>query len=535
MSTVHVDQDVSQHLVNAVNKLKTLQHVHVTQELSSHYNYGTEEPYIRDRFRIEMGLKAKDICCQVVLDSSNYYFPPDIIFNPSVIINDVFDIEELSALLPAGNWDLKNESCLYDWFESLVGKLKKPPKSSSLSPPPPPPPPPIMPVKRKKKNWGIFNLEDDSDDDLIIPKEKKADSNDDFIPMEESVRRSRSSNNSNSKGKRPARNQNVEAKENKRQKSLKEIGKSKAYNVIHLDEEMEESSVDFKQATKSSDIEWKGEEESKTKPSHKNPYIDETSTMNFDFDEKPKKTGLKSDKSKADGSMTAEKKKIKNPYIDEASTVHLELDNKPKAGQQFLKNPFINEFEQMEIDTPEVKKPKAIDLMQKKKNLTQGPSREAAMRMQRETKWGDDFMALWRRRFEHIIKMDEKDTGLLTLYMSFKIKKESDQWIRYSKQIKIKVAEFKKAQDMMPTAKVLPPKTVAPMLVKLELISPTRLRVTLISVMNTRELASDEIDSIDLTYDLNHKNSVVSEMNRIKDDIKEQAIHFHLFQTKLVN
>lgn len=144
MSTVHVDRDVNKHIVNAVNRLKTLQHVHVTEELSSHYNYGTEEPCIRDRFRIEMGPKTKGIRCktskdcqcygssnkaslgQVVLDSSNYYFPPDIIFDQSVIVNEVFDdVEEPSALLPAGDWNLKNENCLYDWFERLVDKLKK--------------------------------------------------------------------------------------------------------------------------------------------------------------------------------------------------------------------------------------------------------------------------------------------------------------------------------------------------------------------------------------------------------------------------
>lgn len=69
----------------------------------------------------------------------------------------------------------------------------------------------------------------------------------------------------------------------------------------------------------------------------------------------------------------------------------------------------------------------------------------------------------------------------------------------------------------------------------MELTSPTRLSVTLISVMNTREQASDEIDSIDLTYDLNQEKTASSEVNRIKDDIRQQAIHFHLFQTKLVN
>jgi hypothetical protein len=66
-------------------------------------------------------------------------------------------------------------------------------------------------------------------------------------------------------------------------------------------------------------------------------------------------------------------------------------------------------------------------------------------------------------------------------------------------------------------------------------MSSTRLKATLISVINTSEQASSGIDSIDVTYDLIQQNSVGFELTRIKKDIKKQAIHFHLFQTKLVD
>lgn len=60
-----------------------------------------------------------------MFDSSSYYSPPDIIFDKTVIVHEAFDVEEQSALQPANNWDLKDENCLYNWFEDLVGRLKK--------------------------------------------------------------------------------------------------------------------------------------------------------------------------------------------------------------------------------------------------------------------------------------------------------------------------------------------------------------------------------------------------------------------------
>lgn len=147
------------------------------------------------------------------------------------------------------------------------------------------------------------------------------------------------------------------------------------------------------------------------------------------------------------------------------------------------------------------------------------------------------------------MKMDPEDTGALTLYMPFRIATTSDSWERYSEAKQKQLMEFFEAQGMSPKAKTITPKPEAPMLVHckswiytfgkdtntfpVELVSFTRLKVTLISAINTSEQASDGVDSIDLTYNLNQENAVRSELNRIKNDIKEQAIHFHLFQTKL--
>jgi hypothetical protein len=106
--------------------------------------------------------------------------------------------------------------------------------------------------------------------------------------------------------------------------------------------------------------------------------------------------------------MATEKRKPhkRNPYIDEASTIDFEVNNTPKDFKHLKKNPYIDDFEHMDIDKPEVKKPKTIDLMRKTTRLTQGPSKVAAMRIQKEIQWGNDFMALWRRKFRQYVSRD---------------------------------------------------------------------------------------------------------------------------------
>ncbi|EPB84821.1 hypothetical protein HMPREF1544_08391 [Mucor circinelloides 1006PhL] len=487
MSTIHVDQDINKRLVNAVNKLKASKHVIVTKKLTSHYDYGMKEPCIRDRFRISMGLTTKDIHCQVVFDSSNYYTPPDIIFDKSVIITEVFDVEEQSALLPSDDWDLANENCLYNWLEDMVSKLRRPLKSISPSPPS------VSPPKKKKKNWDIFDF-NDSDDDFIISN-KKTGSDDDLMPVESKGK----SSGRNSGHKRLARNQSDEVKDTKRLKTFEPTNNTKAYAIVDSDEEIAGSSVYSKQASK-------------------HPYID---------------TDIESKKEVAESSMETEKTKSlkRNPYIDKASFLDFDFDDKPKDIERLKKNPYIDGyFEPMEIAKPKVEKPNKIDLMQKK---TQSTSKMAAMRLQKEKQWGEDFMTLWMAKYKpHTLKMDVGDPSSVAMYMTFKIDKTTDEWTKYCSDKKIRRLEFRTAQDMMPTERIVQPKPLAPMIVQLNLVS-THLKVKLISVVNTSEKASDGVDSIDLTYELNQEHSVGFEFTRIKKAIKKQAVHFHLFQTKL--
>lgn len=399
-----------------------------------------------------------------MFDSSSYYSPPDIIFDKTVIVHEAFDVEEQSALQPANNWDLKDENCLYNWFEDLVGRLKKvcahivvyllvkqahqdshdfwqPPESASPSPPPQ-----VPPSSRKKKNWGIFNLDDDSDDNLIISKEK-VDSDDDFMSTESN----RKSRDSNTRNKRPARNQSDETKDTKRPKVIEQIDEFKTHTIIDSDEEMTDISVDSKQVNKSScvdtDIELKGKGKlkmdrstgiDKAEPQKRNPYINESSAMNFEFKDEPKESIPKEEtkikpqrnpfiaemgtfdfdfndkpkdlESKGEECMTERRTKTektkpqkKNPYIDETSTFNFGCDDKPKDAEYINQNPYFDDFEDMEMDKPKAKKPKTIDLMQKTTRLTQSPKEVAAMRMQREAKWGEDFMTLWRRKFAQYV------------------------------------------------------------------------------------------------------------------------------------
>ncbi|KAL7323959.1 hypothetical protein PS15p_210542 [Mucor circinelloides] len=509
MSAIHVDQDINKRLVNAVNKLKASKHVIVTKKLTSHYDYGMKEPCIRDRIRISMGLTTKDIHCQVVFDSSNYYSPPDIIFDKSVIITEVFDVEEQSALLPSDSWDLTNENCLYNWLEDMVSKLRRPLKSISPSPPS------VSPPKKKKKNWDIFDF-NDSDDDFIISN-KKAGSDDDLMPVE--------SKGKSSGNKRLARNQSDEAKDTKRLKTFEPTDNSKAYAIVDSDEEIAESSVHSKQASKNPYIdtyielkEEMVESSVYSKQANKHPYID---------------TDIESKKEVAESSMETEKTKSlkRNPYIDKASFLDFDFDDKPKDIERLKKNPYIDGyFEPMDIAKPKVEKPNKVDLMKKK---TQSTSKMAAMRLQKEKQWGEDFMIMWMTKYKpHTLKMDKNNPSSVAMYMTFKVDKTTDEWTKYCSDKKIQRLEFRTAQDMMPTETIVQPKPLAPMIVQLNLVS-THLKVKLISVMNTSEKASDGVDSIDLTYELNQEHSVGFEFTRIKKAIKKQAVHFHLFQTKL--
>ena len=54
---------------------------------------------------------------QLVFDSKDYSFPPDIIFQnlPDPLIST-----DLSTLLPLKDWNLENENCLYNWVERIV-------------------------------------------------------------------------------------------------------------------------------------------------------------------------------------------------------------------------------------------------------------------------------------------------------------------------------------------------------------------------------------------------------------------------------
>ncbi|KAI8640662.1 hypothetical protein BD408DRAFT_419440 [Parasitella parasitica] len=188
--------------------------------MTSHYNYGTEEPFIRDRFEIELGSKNKIIQCQVVFDSSNYYLPPDVIFERSVV-EQAFDIETVGALLPASNWDLKNQDCLYDWFENMISKFKKPPKSPTPEPEP-------EKSSSSSKNWNIFDIMNDSDDDFVASTKKKNASADDFL-REKCVNK-----------KRSAMDEKIKEKEHKLKKAASSMQEYHDYDIFDFNQNVAE-------------------------------------------------------------------------------------------------------------------------------------------------------------------------------------------------------------------------------------------------------------------------------------------------------
>lgn len=244
----------------------------------------------------------------------------------------------------------------------------------------------MSPPKKKKKNWDIFDF-NDSDDDFVISN-KKTGSDDDLMPVESKGK----SSGRNSGHKRLARNQSDEVKDTKRLKTFEPTNNTKAYAIVDSDEEIAGSSVYSKQASKNPYIdtyielkEEMVESSVYSKQASKHPYID---------------TDIESKKEVAESSMETEKTKSlkRNPYIDKASFLDFDFDDKPKDIERLKKNPYIDGyFEPMEIAKPKVEKPNKIDLMQKK---TQSTSKMAAMRLQKEKQWGEDFMTLWMTKYK---------------------------------------------------------------------------------------------------------------------------------------
>ncbi|CEP18849.1 hypothetical protein [Parasitella parasitica] len=220
MSTVHADKNVSKYLVSAITRLKSLESVNITKKMTSHYNYGTEEPFICDRFQVDLGFKNKSVQCLLFFDSSNYYLPPDIIFERSAI-DKAFEIETINALLPARNWDLKNQDCLYDWFKDMISKIKNPPKS------PTPPTEPEKPIP--SKNWDLFDTMDDFDDDFVVSNKKKPDSADDSLLGKDA-----------SKKKRPAVDKSTRRKECKKKHTTSSKQDPLHFDIFDLDQKVTE-------------------------------------------------------------------------------------------------------------------------------------------------------------------------------------------------------------------------------------------------------------------------------------------------------
>ncbi|KAL0088928.1 hypothetical protein J3Q64DRAFT_1439521 [Phycomyces blakesleeanus] len=70
--------------------------------------------------RIEVNFKRGDlveVTCQIVFDSKDYLFPPDIIFTyPKEYLSE---FDKFSLLLPPHEWDLTRIGCLHNWLQII--------------------------------------------------------------------------------------------------------------------------------------------------------------------------------------------------------------------------------------------------------------------------------------------------------------------------------------------------------------------------------------------------------------------------------
>ncbi|RCH83560.1 hypothetical protein CU098_006549 [Rhizopus stolonifer] len=106
-------------LSRAIAKLSLLDSIKMVKKLTCHYSF--EKEHIEDRFDICI---ADKIDCQIVFDSSNYRFPPDLIFR-NRHVKELFDVDDVASLLPDKEWNINDEDCLYDWFERILTTVKQ--------------------------------------------------------------------------------------------------------------------------------------------------------------------------------------------------------------------------------------------------------------------------------------------------------------------------------------------------------------------------------------------------------------------------
>ncbi|CAO3654984.1 unnamed protein product [Mucor hiemalis] len=101
------------------------------------------------------GNTARDHLGQIIFNSNNYSFPPDILFHQ--LPKEVTEIiDDTKVLLPSEDWDLYNEECLYLWVQRILETIIKEP--------------PVVENDKEKYMKGFF-----SDDDDVFEDGKKGD------------------------------------------------------------------------------------------------------------------------------------------------------------------------------------------------------------------------------------------------------------------------------------------------------------------------------------------------------------------------
>ncbi len=183
--------DIKERLDLAFKKLFTLKALKKPSLTTSHYHFGIEteeQDIVYDRCHVDIRIKPDYfLTCkknrskkknsfnsilinmymlgQIIFDSRNYNFPPDIVFHQ--LPEDIkSSIDDMTILLPdKEEWNVDSVDCLYQWFERILKLLVK-----------------EEPIESEKKRslfkdeeeaqvennkLGIFD--DDDDDDFEVP------------------------------------------------------------------------------------------------------------------------------------------------------------------------------------------------------------------------------------------------------------------------------------------------------------------------------------------------------------------------------
>ncbi|KAI8968550.1 hypothetical protein BDF20DRAFT_896993 [Mycotypha africana] len=484
---ITIKSDVNGKLEKAIKKLETLESIHITKQLTSHYSYGipTEEStVIKDRLELKLKLRNEhNIYCQVIFDSHNYMFPPDIIFKketlPSLRSGKQHNNNGISHLLPlVSEWNLNDEKCLYSWIERIVSFFEK-----------------YAIIENQKKIASDFR------DDWLSSTVREPTATDNIRTTTTSA---------------------TEDILDKVQRSKNRLFKQK---VLKMSRPLDKGSMD----DNNDDFDSRGDR-----------VIFPRRTVSLAKDKAA--ACLKRSNEQSPSLCNISNKDWLKSYKDADKEIVEDNDSEVKLSdyRSNAKRPYedhqqlyqeVNHFVTTDFNQP-TKKLRKSAVSVTEKDVSNRPDD-----WMKNAHWREGFMSVWLQKYEDAIMLyDASSFRSFTMFLTFAIKDESI-WDNYVALKKPSIEEFRRNNNMTPNAKILAEKRSAPVLIQFNMDSDvphSKLNIRLISALNTAKPGSAEPDYVDLEYNVDPAKTYSGLVTHIMSFLTERVCYFHLFQQKKV-